>query len=248
MTGSFYRAEQTGVTKQADLSEYLFEGKQHLFSGTLLRWMETSSRFTAFVDTYRDKIRKKIRVVHDPQSILDLRGELEVAYRLLNDRRLDVTYEPYASAKRRSPDFAVTYRANLNFNIEVARIRAEASENGEIDISRKEERIVHVLLDKLEQMQPGMGNLLVIEAQPEVAQSIDLSRLMQEVKSRVEGKDSSFFAVSRYTSPAAFYKDFLHLSGIVLKGSGAQLWINKQARPELDEKALRLVSSLLSIS
>ncbi len=90
--------------------------------------MEASSRFTAFVETYRDKIRKKIRVTREPASVLDLRGELQVAYCLLNDRRLAVAYEPYASAKRRGPDFAVTYRANLMFNIEVARIRVDESD------------------------------------------------------------------------------------------------------------------------
>jgi hypothetical protein len=77
--------------------------------------------------------------------VLDLRGELEVAYHLLNERRLDVAYEPYASAKRRGPDFAVTYRANLVFNIEVARIRAEegsANSAGSAGLRRQEERIL----------------------------------------------------------------------------------------------------------
>ena len=113
------------VTKQTDLVAYVFDEQPHLLSGTLLQWMEASSRFTAFVELYRDKIRKKIRVTREPESLLDLRGELEVAYCLLKDRRLTVIYEPFASAKRRGPDFTVTYRANLIFNIEVARIRVE---------------------------------------------------------------------------------------------------------------------------
>jgi hypothetical protein len=235
------------VTKQADLIAYVFEGQPRasdLLSGALRQWMEASPRFTAFVETYRDKIRKKIRVARQPESVLDLRGELEVAYCLLNDRRLAVAYEPYASAKRRGPDFAVTYRANLVFNIEVARIRVEESEVPGIDLPRKEERILRILLYKLGQMQPGMANLLVIHTREELARSIDLGRLMQEVKTRAEGKDPSFYAASRYTSPAAFYKDFLHLSGILLWSAAAQLWVNKQARPAVAEKVLRLVSSL----
>jgi hypothetical protein len=244
------------VTKQADLIAYVFDGQPHLLSGALMQWMEASSRFTAFIETYRDKIRKKIRITREPESVLDLRGELEVAYCLLNDRRLAVAYEPYASAKRRGPDFAVTYRANLVFNIEVARIRVEESEvarvadgvadGSAIDLPRKEERILRVLLDKLGQMQPGMANLLVIHTREELARSIDLGRLMQEVKTRAEGKDPSFYTASRYTSPAAFYKDFLRLNGILLWAAEAQLWVNKQARPGLAEKVLRLVSSLLS--
>jgi hypothetical protein len=237
----------TIVTKQADLIAYLFEGQPRtvdLLSGALLQWMGASSRFTDFVETYRDKIRKKIRVTREPESVLDLRGELEVAYCLLGDRRLAVAYEPYASAKRRGPDFAVTYRANLVFNVEVARVRVEEKGVGEIDLPRKEERILRILLDKLGQMQPGMANLLVIHTREELARSIDLGGLMQEVKTRVETKDPSFYSASRYSSPAAFYKDFLHLNGILLWVVGAQLWVNRQARPALPGKVFTLVSSL----
>jgi hypothetical protein len=236
----------TRVTKQTDLIAYLFEGQPHLLSGELYRWMDSSSRFTIFVETYRDKIRKKLRVTREPESLLDLRGELEVAYCLLNDRRLSVAYEPYASAKRRGPDFAVTYRANLVFNIEVARLRVEQSRENGIDLPRKEERILRILLYKLGQMQPGMANLLVIHTRRELAGLIDLDKLMQEIKTRVEKKDPALYEMSRYLNPAAFYKDFLHLSGILLWTVPPQLWINKQARPGLDEKVLRLVSSLSS--
>ena len=235
-----------GVTKQADLIAYVFEGQPHLLSGELYQWMDTSSRFTAFVETYRDKIRKKIRITREPESILDLRGELEVACGLLSDRRLAVAYEPYASVKRRGPDFAVTYRENLLFNIEVARMRVEESEFGGSDLPRKEERFLRILLYKLGQMQPGMPNLLVIHTWRELARSLDLDKLMQEIKTRVEGKDLSFYDSSRYASPAAFYKDFLHLSGILLWTADAQLWVNKQARPGLAGKVLRLVRSLPS--
>jgi hypothetical protein len=95
-------------------------------------------------------------------------------------------------------------------------------------------------------MQPGMANLLVIHTREELRRSIDLGRLMQEVKTRAEGSDPSFYALSRYTGPAAFYKDFLHLSGILLWAAEAQVWVNKQARPALSEKVLRLVGSLPS--
>jgi hypothetical protein len=232
------------VTKQADLIAYVFEGQPHQLSGALMRWMEVSSRFAAFVETYRDKIRKKIRVTREPESVLDLLGELEVAYCLLNDHRLAVAYEPYASEKKRSPDFAVTYRVNLTFTIEVARIHVEDSAVDGIDFPRTEERILRVLLNKMGQMQAGMANLLVIHTREELAQAIDLDRLMQEVKTRAEGKDPSFFASSRYTGPTAFYKDFLRLSGILLWAPGGQLWVNRQVRQRLPEKVLRLLRSL----
>ncbi|MGB8981576.1 MAG: hypothetical protein WCC12_06845, partial [Anaerolineales bacterium] len=73
---------------------------------------------------------------------------------------------------------------------------------------------------------------------------LDLEGFMQDLKLRVEKKDASFYEISRYESPAAFYKDFLHLSAIVLWSAEPQLWMNKQARPALEEKVLRLVHSL----
>jgi hypothetical protein len=234
------------VTKQSDLITFLFEGKPHLLSNALMQWMEASPRFTIFVETYRDKIRKKIRVTREPESILDLHVELEVASSLLNDRRLVVAYEPYASVKKRGPDFSVTYRANLVFNIEVAHMRPEDSSADGVDLPRKEERILRILLYKLGQMQPGMPNLLVIHTREDVARVIDLDGLMQAIKIKADRKDSAFYAASGYTSPAAFYKDFLRLNGILLWSPGVQLWVNKQARPELAEKVLRLVSSLAS--
>jgi hypothetical protein len=228
------------MTKPADLSAYLFDGEQHLLASELFQWMEASPRFSAFVEIYRAKIRKKLRVTRGPESILDLRSELEVAFRLLGDRRLEIAYEPYASARRRGPDFAVTYRTNLVFNAEVARLRP-----GE-DPARQKERFLRVLLYKLGQMQPGMPNLLALHTQDELARSLDLDRLMQELKLQVERKESNFYQTGRYESPAAFYKDFLHLSAILLWVAEPQTWVNKQARPALGSDVLRLVSSLAS--
>lgn len=221
------------MTKSADLIAYLFEGQPHPLFAELLQWMETSPRFTAFVDTYRDKIRKKLRITRDPESILDLRSELDTARGLLGDRRLDIQYEPYASAKRRGPDFAVTYRTNQKFNVEVARMRMPT-----------EERFLRLLLYKLGQMQPGMPNLLVIHTENEPARSLNLDTLMQNIKLQVEKKDPVFYELSRYTSPAAFYKDFLHLSAILIWAAETQTWVNKQARPPLAAEILRVVSLL----
>ena len=210
--------------------------------------MEDSARFTLFVETYRDKIRKKIRLTRTPETSMDLSSELEVAYCLLNDRRLSVEYEPYASAKKRGPDFAVTYRANTVFNIEVARMRMDENGTAEHHLPHKEERFLRILLYKLGQMQAGKPNLLVIHTRRELARSINLGGLMQGIKTRVEGKDPSFYNISRYISPAAFYKDFLHLSAILLwsLSPDTQMWVNKQARPTLAPEILRLVSSLSS--
>lgn len=257
------------MTKQEELVTYVFESRGDALEREIRDWMEGSARFAGFVGTYRDKIRKKVRVTREPEGVLDLRGELEVAYRLVADRRFSLIYEPYASEKRRSADFAVTYRANLTFNVEVARIHAEESEAG------PEKRVLRVLLSKLGQMQPGMANVLILLAdtprdnrqpargasQPARGASqsargtsqIDLGGLMQVVKTRVEARDPAFYADSGYGSPAGFYRDFLRLNAIMLREitggqvpAGGQWWVNKQARPELDEKVMRLIWKLVA--
>jgi len=240
------------VTKQTDLIAYLFDGQPHQLSGELRQWLEASGRFTAFVETNRDKIRKKIRVALEPETVLDLRSELEVAAYLLNDRRLVLAYEPYLSARRRGPDYAVTYKANLVFNLEVSRLRVQSAAVGDpaegagVDLRRAQERVLGVLSDKLSQMQPGAPNLLVIHTSDELARRIDLGVLMHSFKARAEAKDPTFYALLGYAGPAAFFKDYLRLTAIILMSTGAPLWINKQARPPLHPKALRLVQSMLA--
>jgi hypothetical protein len=230
------------VSRQTDLISYLFDSKSTLLSNELLEWIGGSPRFSAFAETYRDKIRKKIRVAHDPKGLLDLRGELGVAYRLLGDKRLDVEYEPYASLEGRGADFAVSYRTNLKFNIEIARMRAAEMEFA--DTKRNEERVLRIVLEKLGQMQINMANLLVIHVDEKVAKEIKLGKLMQRIKDKADRGDETFYSHSRYSKPAEFYKNFLRLNGILFWEPNAQVWINKQAKVGLDEKVLRLVSSI----
>jgi hypothetical protein len=230
----------TVVSKHADTIGYLFDNKSNLLAKELLEWIEGSPRFAAFAETYRDKIRKKIRVAHDPERLLDLRGELEVAYRLFGDRRLGVEYEPYASFGGRGADFVVSYRTNLKFNIEIARMRAGEMEFA--DTKRNEERILRIVLEKLGQMQTNMPNLLAIHVNEKVAKEIDLGKLMQRIKDKAERGDETFYSHIRYSKPAEFYKHFLRLTGVLFWGPNSQLWINKQAKVGLDEKVLRLVS------
>ncbi len=234
------------MTKQADLVRYLFDGRENAVSIEMLEWMEASARFTGFVEIYRDKIRKKIRVARDAESLLDVRCELAAARCLLQDRRFDVAYELYAGAGRRAPDFTATYRENLVLNIEIARLRVMESEAAETGLQRKEERVVGILLDKLAQMQAGMPNLLLIYTRSDVARSIDLAALLHVLQIRIERKDPVVYSLGRYSSPAAFYRGFNRLNGVFLWGGSVQQWVNKQARPPLDEKVMRLAAGLLA--
>ncbi len=121
----------------------------------------------------------------------DLRSELELSYCLLNDRRLIVAYESCASTKIRGPDFAITYRVNLTFNIEVARMRSE-------------DRIQVILLDKLGQMQANTPNLLVIRTRQELVRSKNLGELVQEMKIRIDKERSCFLSDNPLCQPGCF--------------------------------------------
>ena len=232
------------MTKPDDLNAYIFSAQPHQLSGNLLAWMEASTRFTAFVEVYRDKICKKIRTTQDAGSNLDLLGELEVAYRLLTDRRFSVDYEPYASAKHRGPDFGVHYRVNLTFNLEVTRFRAEEGAANLADPDKMKAHILRILLSKLSQMQPGMPNVLAIHTPPLVAATLQLGPLLQVLKNLVEHKDPTFLLLSGFSSPVAFYKEFNRMAAILLWSPEMPLWVNKQARPGMDEKVLRVIQAI----
>src|SRR5579859_6787719 len=76
----------------------------------LVGLMAASPRFRAFVEEHQDKIGKKVRAARDADGVRDLALELEVAYRLLSERRFALRYEAYAAGKTRGPDFTVIYK------------------------------------------------------------------------------------------------------------------------------------------
>jgi hypothetical protein len=63
-----------------ELLAYLFEGQPHMLATPLGTWLADSRRFMAFVNAFHTKIRKKMRATREPESLLDLRLELETAY------------------------------------------------------------------------------------------------------------------------------------------------------------------------
>ena len=62
-----------------ELLNYLFDGKPHLLTAPMKSWLTSSRRFTGFVTSFRDKIRKKLRVTQDQETLYDLQLELETA-------------------------------------------------------------------------------------------------------------------------------------------------------------------------
>lgn len=196
------------------------------------RWFDESKRFVAFAEAHRDKIRRKLRTATVPGARDDVLAELEAAFRLLADRRIDLAFEAYGSG-RRGPDFTVTFRVSHQFNLEVTRPRlsAEADDPGEAVVAR-------AVLAKLRQFPTGTANALFI-ATP-VAQSADqVAATIRTLKQRADGGDAAFFA-GRGLTLDDFQSHYRRMSALFVAsetGPGVLAWTNPDARHRLPEGA-----------
>jgi hypothetical protein len=229
--------------------DYLFDNKPHILLPTLAHWLNESSRFATFVETHRDKIRKKIRTIPDTGGAYDLQAELEIAYWLLGEKRFTLAYEPYSQGTGRGPDYAVTFRTNLTFNVEVTRLRLPNQENDtgpkqaeqlSFEPQNVSRRLVEIAGSKLRQILPSMMNLLVIVADDSAICEIDLDKVMISLKQRAEQKDSQLFKRHGFRDGSDFFKHYQRLSGIWLRsaheresGKCPLLWLNNQAKHPL---------------
>ena len=99
-----------------DLLPYIFGNTRLPLAVQFGHWVQESPRFRVFAETYRDKIRKKVRGISEAEGYRDLQAELAVAYFLLQERRFMVEYEKYAAGKQRGPDFTVTGQVTIGSN------------------------------------------------------------------------------------------------------------------------------------
>ena len=243
-------------TTVSELMIHIFGDQPHALAAQLADWMASAPRFKAFVATYRDKIRKKIRGTRDAEGLRDLLLELETAYILLQERRLSVEYEKYGVGKARGPDFAVTYKTSIVFNVEVTRMRSSDSngEGGELErghsplklpppqnIEKIQQYEISKLIDtvcgKLGQMLASMINVLVVIPDDGRLDNTDVMVAMARLQERAGRKESEFFARKGFSGVQDFYKYYHRLSGVLVRGSldhGADkrpiLWVNAQAR------------------
>lgn len=208
-------------------------------AGELASWLADSSRFGAFVEAHRSKIRKKLRGATDDAAVRDVRAELAVARLLLADRRLEVTFEAYGRGG--GPDFTITHRAGRPFNLEVTRSRRTLDGPA----------ISGVLLGKLRQLPPGVPNLLLVAAEGEVADSLDIGAEVRALRARADRKDEAFFAFRGVDGTRAFYERFLRLGGVIVwceaapADGRASSWTNGSARIAVPEGATRAVLACL---
>jgi hypothetical protein len=233
----------------AETLDYLFDYKPHVLIPILIQWMSESSRFLTFVETYRDKIRKKIRTIPDAEGFYDLQAELETASVLLQEKRFALVYEPYGKGTGRGPDFAVTFKTHLTFNVEVTRLRLSSQEHDTgqtqaeqppLDHHYMGRRLAEIAGNKLRQMLPSMMNLLVIVSDDGAVCEVELDKVMIGLKQRAEQKDAQLFKRHDFRDPSDFFKHYQRLSGVLLRSAGERetekcplLWLNNQAKHPL---------------
>lgn len=219
------------------------------------RWCAVSPRFAAFLEMYRDKIRKKLRSVANDEGLRDLRAELLTAACLLSERSFTLDYEKYAANKTRGPDFTVMFKTHIPFNVEVKRIRGQAHPGKWAD----------VLCDKLRQLPPSVSNVLVIFGTSaglrEGGQGapFDVGAAMAQLRAAADRKDEAFFTRRGLEGARDFLRQLPKLSAVVVRGSEGTAadglaplalasWVNPQARhplaPDLRNALLRSLEAL----
>lgn len=223
-------------SKVNELLAYLFDGQPHLLAGPVGTWLESSRRFNVFVTTFRDKIRKKLRVTQDKETLYDLQLELETAYLLLQERSLSLAYEPGQSRQIRSPDFAVNFTTSLTFMVEVTRLRAVRLSERSLPVPLEGERLADAICSKLGQLRPGLGNVLIVGVDSLSLTQSDLKSMMRQLQQRAERNDSTLLQRYRFRERTDFFNQYQRLSEVIVRGSQLHasepmaVWVNPQGK------------------
>ena len=231
-----------------ELLTYLFDGQAHLLAPEMETWLASSRRFAAFVNSFRDKIRKKLRTTQEQETLLDLRLELETAYLLLQEQRLSLVYEP-PCGQSRCPDFAVTFTTRLTFMVEITRTRGlqKGSNAQDLDqsmppsdipspIQAKGDSLADTICSKLGQLIPQRSNLLLVGVEALHLTQSDIHAAMLRVQQRAERNEPAFWQRYRFRDRADFFRYYQRLSEVLVREPQLQgdalvvAWINPQAR------------------
>jgi hypothetical protein len=219
-----------------DLLTSLFDGRPHVLAEPMAAWLASSRPFTDFVNTHLTKIRKKIRVTQDAETIRDLQLELETAYLLLRERSLSIAYEPQHPELGRSPDFAVTFTTSITFMVEVTRMRG-------IPVGQLfNDRFTDLVCGKLGQLLAQRSNLLLVGAEGPQVTYDEVRTLMLRLQQRAEGNDASVVQRYGFRDRVDFFNRYQRLSAILLRGTSLQagdpviFWDNPRAKYPLPAK------------
>jgi len=230
-----------------ELLTYLFDGKPHLLATPMATWLGSSRRFTAFVNTFHNKIRKKLRTTQEMERLLDLRLELETAYLLLQERFLSLVYEPPTGGQSRGPDFAVTYTTSTLFMVEVTRGLAQAQElepppQAAPIRSLAGEWLADMVCSKLSQLLPKHTNILLVGVESPSLTQDSLRAAMLNLQQRAERNDAAIVQRNGFRDRAHFFQHYRRLSEILVRGRYPQAdkpligWVNPQAKYPLPSK------------
>jgi hypothetical protein len=214
-----------------ELLIYLFDGKPHFLTAPMRTWLDSSRRFTAFVNENQTKIRKKLRTPQESERLRDLQLELETAYLLLRERSLSVAYEPQHPREGRSPDFAVSFTTSFTFMVEVTRMRTIGTA---LEASLPGDRFVDMLCGKLGQLLPQRSNLLLVGMEIPNLKQENIHAIMLRLKQRTEHNDATLVQRYGFQDRADFFRHYQRLSGLLVRGiplgNPVVLWENPQAK------------------
>jgi hypothetical protein len=233
-----------------ELLTYLFDGQPHLLSTPMATWLASSRRFTAFVNTFHNKIRKKLRATQEMERLLDLRLELETAYLLLQEHSLNLVYEPPTGGQSRGPDFAVTYTTSTSFVVEVTRGFTQTSESEpppQTDPihpirSLAGEWLADMVCSKLSQLLPQYTNVLLVGVESSFLTQDTLRAAMLNLQQRAERNDAAIVQRNGFRDRAHFFRHYRRLSELLVRWSNLQTdeplisWVNPQAKYPLPGK------------
>jgi hypothetical protein len=224
-----------------ELLAYLFDGQPHFLSPSMADWLASSRRFSTFVTTFRDKIRKKLRTTRDPEMLQDLRLELETAYLLLQEQPFSLVYEP-ACEQKRCPDLAVTFTTSLTFMIEITRLRSALLPDQPFTTATGVEPLADTIYGKLGQLLPKQSNILIVGVDSLHLTQSDLQTAMLRMQQRAERSDPAFWQRYRLRDRADFFRHYQRLSEVLVRGLDRQTdktvvaWVNPQAKDALPGK------------
>jgi hypothetical protein len=224
----------------------------HPLALEMAEWMGTSKRFRVFAETYRDKIRKKVRTIHDPEGLRDLQCELAVAYHLSQEPRFSVQYELRSAGQQRAPDFTILFKEHLPFHLEVTRLHTKSRDTSSVQ-SGEDARLVNTLCEKLGQMQPGAINVLAVMTEDQPYEEADVVATTRSLLMRATNKDEAYFAWHGFGDSRDFLHQYQRLSGMLLIAGwqrGAEphtlVWINNQARNPIPGALLTSLRRMMS--
>jgi hypothetical protein len=223
-----------------ELLASVFGEETHALCAACAGWIASSRLFRAFLEANAGKIRKKARQAGDAESLRDLQLELDTSYRLLAERRVALAYERYLSDKMRGPDFTVTFKGRVVFNVEVRRLRAPVPAG----------KLGEVIAEKLRQMPPSSSNVLLVGVDASATIELDPAATMKRLILRAEAKQDDYFIQRGWRDARDFLRALQRLSGVIVRSNwddassaGSTLWLNSQARHPLPadvQKLLRL--------